>query len=311
MKIYIVKTIIVLCALVFNSAQAKEKDFDKVKLHDWQKNSMSLYQVHAEKFFFDASGMFIAGNYKNAASADGDKIEGYGADFQSEYGFNDMFATHVSLGYLSSKQKNSTTTVTTTSEGVKDLGVTAKMKISVPLTLMFEAGAETALEALKVNNVDRSASASSGGTKIVLKAGIQLPSENFTYGAWTQYKFFVQREMELVSQQGTEKINVDGGHLLSAAGFFEFGSGLRTGFDLSWNMHTGSTVTSVYVPTMKDYELEYQDVTGGAYLKIPSGENLLMYIKGSYSLNLNKKRGTQNMSQDEIYQANVGLQALF
>lgn len=311
MKLKLIKITLVLIALVSNAAQSKEKDFEKVKLHDWQKSALSLYQVHAEKLFLDASGVFLAGNYKNAASVDGDKIEGYGADFQSEYGFNDMFATHVSLGYLSSKQKNTTTTVTTTSEGVKDLGITAKMKFFVPLMVMLEAGAETALEPLKVNNLDRSATASSGGTKIVVKAGIQLPSETFTYGAWTQYKFFVQREMELVSQPGTEKISVDGGHLLSAAGFFEFGSGLRTGFDLAWNMHTGSTVTSINIPTMKDYELEYQDVTGGAYLKIPSGENLLMYIKGNYSLNLNKKRGTQNMSQDEIYQANVGLQALF
>lgn len=309
MKSIFLKSIIFGVLVLSVTLQAKERDFEKSKLHDWQKNAMNLYQVKGERFFLDASGVFLAGNYKNAAAAEADKIEGYGADLQGEFGFTDMFAGHVSLGYLSSKQKNSTTT--TTSEGVKDLGVTAKMRIAVPFTIMFEAGAETALEALKVDNVARTASASSGGTKIVVKAGLQLPSENFTYGAWTQYKFFVQREMELTSQIGTEKIKVEGGHLLSAAGFFEFGSGLRTGFDLIWNMHNGSTVESTYLPTMKDFELEYQDLTGGAYLKVPSGENLLMYIKGSYSMNLNKKRGTQNMSQDENYQANVGLQALF
>lgn len=309
MKSLFSKFIFVLSILISLISGAKEKDFEKVKLSEWQKNPLGLYQVRGQRLFIDASGVFMAGNYKNSASQEADKIEGFGADFQGEFGINDMFAGHVSLGYLSSKQKNSL--VTYTSEGAQDLGLSMKMKLATPLVIMIEAGAETSLEALKVDAVARTTTAGSGGTKVTAKAGILFPSESLMYGAWTQYKYFVQREMDLVTTLGSEKLKIDGGHQLVAAGFVEFGSGLRTGVDLMWSLYNGSTVNSVNAPTMVDFELEHQRVTGGAYLKIPAGENLLLYIKGNYSLNVNKKRGAQNMDQDDFYQANVGLQTLF
>lgn len=309
MKSLFSKIIFFTCIGVFFVSNAKEKEFEKVKLLEWQKNPMSLYQVRGQRLFLEASGVFTAGNYKNSAAQEADKIEGFGADLQGEFGISDMFAGHISFGYLSSKQKNSS--VSTSSQGVQDLGLSMKIKLDQPMVIMLEAGAETSLEALKVDTVARSTTAGSGGTKMVVKAGIQFPSETMAYGAWTQYKYFLQRELELVTQTGSEKINVDGGHQLVAAGFLEFGSGLRTGVDLTWSLYNGSTVNSKSVPTMVDFELEHQRVTGGAYLKIPAGENLLLFIKGNYSLNMNKKRGSQNMDQDDFYQANVGLQSLF
>lgn len=308
LKSYKINLLIMSCFCITSLAQVAEKEH-QYKLSEWQKAPLSFYQVNNQRFLIEGAGIFAAGNIKNSAAQETDKIENFGGELASEYGFSDMMAARVQMGYLSGKQKNATTS--TKIDGLKDIAALFKLRITMPMYVLVEAGIETSPEALKVDNVARTLTASSGGTKAVVKGGVQFPHAKYTFGGWVYYKHFLQREMELISNLGSENLKIDGGHQFGAGGFFEFGTGLRTGLELKWSLQNSSTVKSVNVPTMSNFELEHQKVLAGGYLKIPAGENLLLYIKGDYDFNPNKKRGDQSYDQDELFQAYVGAQALF
>ncbi|MCB0368738.1 MAG: hypothetical protein KDD45_04640 [Bdellovibrionales bacterium] len=286
------------------------KTKEQYQVYPWQKSALSLYQVKQQRFLIDGSGLFESGSLKSSAAQDSDKIENAGGTLSAEYGMTDLFALRIQFGYISGTEKNSTSS--TKLEGVQD--ASAAVKFCYPVNefhIFAELGAETSLEALKVDNVAKTRTAASGGTKAVGKLGVSLGHENYVFGGWAKYKYFLNREMELTSSIGTENLTVDGGHQLGLGGFFEYGTGLRTGVDIDWSLHNKATINSVNIPSLSDFELDYQFVNLGAYLKIPAGEKLLTYIKGSYGFNPNKKRATQSYEQDDLFQGQVGVQAYF
>ncbi|MBN8537152.1 MAG: hypothetical protein J0M15_08860 [Deltaproteobacteria bacterium] len=280
-----------------------------IKLQEWQKYPLNFFQVSGERFFVDTAGFFAAGTIKSSSQQESDKVENSGVEFSSEYGFTDQFAGKIQMAYQSGSQKNSTST--TKIEGLKDVTGLVKWKLTSPVVILIETGIETSPEALKINALSRTVTASSGGTKVVIKGGAQIPHEKFVFGGGASYKHFLQREMEITSVLGSETAKIDGGNQITASGFFEFGTGLRTGLELKWLFQNRSSYASSALQTTSDFELEYQQVTTGAYLKIPAGEKIQMYIRGDYNLNPSNKRGSLSYDKDELFEAKVGLQAVF
>lgn len=283
---------------------------DKKSISEWQLKPLSLYQVPGKKFLFEVVGDFSAGNVKVSSALETNKVETFGSDIYGEYGFTDSIAVRVGLGYLSGKEKNSL--ITSKIDGVKDIAATLKYTLNLPFAILFEAGVETALETLKSDSVTRTMTASSGGTKILMKGGMEYSTAKMTFGGLASYRHYLTREMDYTSAQGTQNTKVDGGHQAQILGFFEFGTGLRTGVELGWKYQTKSTIDlTTLTTTTNEFELDSQFLSAGGYLKVPAGDKILLYIKGDYTFNPNKKRGQYTYDQDEMFNAYVGLQSLF